>query len=46
MALEKDGSKSDRAMLLALEPPKHSIADLGEYTDDEGEAEHGTEVLH
>ena len=44
-ALEKDGSKSDRAQLLALES-KNSVADLGDSADDDGEAERGTEVLH
>ena len=44
-ALEKDGSKSARAKMLELEP-ENSVADLGDAADDDGETEHGTEVLH
>ena len=44
-ALEKDGSKSDRAQLLALES-KNFVADLGDSADDDGEpAPRDTEVL-
>ena len=38
-ALEKDGSKSDRAKLLAL-------ASVDESADGDGETERGTEVIH
>ena len=41
-ALEKDGSKSDRAQLLALE----SENSVGESAEGDGETERGTEVLH
>jgi hypothetical protein len=44
-ALEKDGSKSDRAQLLALES-ENPIANLGDSAEGDGETERGTEVLH